>query len=149
MSKKNMLLYNSKILFVNYLEVQFLTHIEFQEDLKILTVDELKGEFFNFFNEMVNRKCRYLYFSVHQVEHLIDEDFIMWFNRVILPEIVSQKAKKIGWLYRPDKQLPQIDKQATETIEQQVFTNPAELMKWLLDGAERKKLSDNHSSCSH
>ncbi len=144
-----MLLYNSKILYVNYLEVQYLTHIQFQEDLRILTVSELKGEFFTFFDKMVNRKCKYLYVSAVQVEHLIDKEFIEWFNRIILPEIVSIKAEKVGWLFRADKALPQLEAQATETISQKVFTNPQELMKWLLDGAERKKLTGNHSSCDH
>ncbi|MBN2893536.1 MAG: hypothetical protein JXL97_16815 [Bacteroidales bacterium] len=136
-----MLLYKSDILFINYLEIQYLTHIKFQEDLKILTINELKGEFFNFFDKMVKRKGRHILFDAGRVEHLVDAEFIGWFNRMILSLIASQKADKVAWLFRPNAGLPQIDEKVSENILQKTFTVPAEAMKWLLDGAERKKFS--------
>jgi len=137
-----MLLYSSDILFINYLEIQYLTHIKFQEDLKILTENELKGEFFNFFDKMVKRKGRHLLFDVSRVEHLFDNEFINWFNRTILPMISSEKADKLAWVFRPETEnIPSIPEKASEKIIQKTFTNHEDAMKWLLDGAERKKFS--------
>ncbi len=135
-----MLLYNSNILFINYLEVQYLTHITFQEDLKILTEKELKAEFFNFFDKMVKRKGRHLFFDARRVEHLVDNEFIAWFNKLILPLIASEKADKIAWLFRPNKEILNLEKKANDNIFQKSFVKSDEAMKWLLDGAERKKL---------
>lgn len=137
-----MLIYKSEILFINYLEVQYLLHIKFQEDLKILTTNELKAEFLNFFDGMVKRKGRHIFFDANRVAHIVNAEFIAWFNRTILPLIASVKADKIAWLFGSDtNELPSIENKASEKIEQKVFTNPKEVMHWLLDGAERKKLS--------
>jgi len=137
-----MLIYKSDILFINYLEIQYLTSIKFQEDLKILTINELKAEFLSFFDKMIKRKGRHLFFDANRVAHLVDSEFIDWFNRTILPLISSVKADKIAWLFGQDvEQLPEISINATDKIEQKAFTSPKEVMSWLLDGAERKKFS--------
>ncbi len=137
-----MLLYKSEILLVNYLEIQYLTHIKFQEDLKILTINEIKAEFFTFFDKMIKRKGRHIYFDIRRTEHLFDNELITWFNKTILPMISSVKADKIAWLIRPETENPPIiEPQATEKIEQQIFTEPDKLMKWLLEAPERKPFS--------
>lgn len=137
-----MLIYKSNILLINYLEVQYLLHIKFQEDLKILTSNELKAEFLKFFNDMIKRKGRHIFFDANRVAHIVDNEFISWFNRLILPLISSIKADKIAWLFGKDaNELPKIEPQIFEKIEQKVFSDPKEVMNWLLDGAERKQLS--------
>ncbi len=134
-----MLLYNSKILLVNYLEIQYLTHITFQEDLKIMTLNEIKAELFLMFHKMTKKKGRHLLFDARRVEHLVDTEFIEWFDNTILPLIISEKADKIVWLYRPEIKIPDLKENVKEKITQKFFNDSELAMKWLLDNAERKK----------
>ncbi len=132
-----MLLYQSKYLFVNFLEVQYLLHIKFKDECKSLSVNELKAEFLLFFDKMVKRKARHFLIDTENIEHLLDMDFVKWLNLNIIPLIKSIKADKIAWI---DKNRQLSDFQ-DNNIENKFFTEHTEAMQWLLQNADRKPLS--------
>ena len=137
-----MLLYRSKYLFINYLEVQYLFHIKFLEPTKNLTATELKAEFMVFIDQMVKRKGRHFLIDTENIESFCDSNFISWFNRIILPQIKSVKTDKIAWLFKNGfTQDIKIENKLDENISQKLFTSSKNAMNWLLEGAKRKKLS--------
>ncbi|MEA3452111.1 MAG: hypothetical protein U9Q83_09450 [Bacteroidota bacterium] len=137
-----MLLYRSKYLFVNYLEVQFLTHIKFFPEVKEINSTEFKAHFMVFINEMVKRKGRHIMIDTENIESFCDSDFISWFNRIVLPQIKSVKTDKIAWLFKNGfAQEIKIEEKLDKIISQKLFTDSKKAMNWLLEGAKRKSLS--------
>jgi hypothetical protein len=139
-----MLLYKSDYLSVNYLEVQYLIHFKFKELAQNIDENTLKAEFFVFFDKMVKRKARHFLIDTQNIEQFVNIDFISWFNRTIFSLVKSIKTDKIVWLQKtePDLDLPEIFTTAdNQTIEQKLLNKPDFAMKWLLEGAQRKKLS--------
>ena len=137
-----MRLYESKYLFVNYLEIQYLLHIKFKEEVLKIDTNTLKADFFVFFDEMVKRKARHFMIDTENIEHIFDTEFVSWFNRTIFPLIKSIKADKIAWLSLANSNFSIISSFLTsknEKIEQKLFTKPDLAMKWLLEDGKRKK----------
>lgn len=136
-----MLLYNSKTLLVNFLEVQYLTHITFHDNAKKIEINSLKSEFFMLFDKMVKRKARLILFDVIKIEHLTDKSFEKWINQTIFPLILSIEASKIAWLFSSDnKFISNFNNYASKKIQQKQFFDPKNAMIWLLKNAKRKKL---------
>ncbi len=140
-----MVLFISKYLTVNYLEVQYLMHFDLSKEINNLSETDLKAHFLQFFDKMIKRKARL--FIVDAKKCSVPENFVDWFDSVILPLIKSVKASKIAWVginYA-------IKDKADETIIQKKFNDNATAMKWLLEDADRKKLSfeDGNKPVSH
>jgi len=151
-----MLLYNSKYLTVNYLEVQFLFHIKWSETAKELSEKQIKDELLNFINKMIKRKARHVFCDIVNIEHFVNKDFIDWTDNNILNKIVSIKIDKKAILLSNilknsfDNYSYNISK--NNKIEIQFFGDSKIAMKWLLEDAKRKKLSfedGNFPSCKH
>jgi hypothetical protein len=142
-----MLLYSSKYLSVNYLEVQYLMHIKFSEQTKNATEQELKADFLLFYDKMVKRRGRHFLIDTENIENIISSKFVVWFTKTVFPLVKSVKADKIAWLFK--KGIPDnfdIDEKATENVVQKIFDNSQQAMKWLLENAETKKLSFENGS---
>ena len=134
---KKMLLYKSKYFFVNFLEVQYLMHFKFTDACKNLNTNELKAEFLLFFDKMVKRRARHFLIDAENIEHLLDINIVNWLNINILPLIKSVKADKIAWIIQTQKNFDF----KSQNIENKSFDKHDKAIKWLLQNAERKKLS--------
>ncbi len=130
-----MLLFISKYITVNYLEVQYLMHFDLSKHVDELSENDLKAHFLLFFDKMIKRKARL--FLVNTEKCNIHENFVDWFDSTILPLVKSVKATKIAWVGVNN----QIKDKADLNIAQKNFNDNASAMKWLLENAERKKLS--------
>ncbi len=151
-----MLLYNSKYLTVNYLEVQFLFHVKWTDFAKELSEQQIKDEMLNFTNKMVKRKARHIFCDVVNIEHFVNQEFINWLDNNILKKIASIKIDKkailISNILKNSFENYTFEVFENHKIEIQFFGDPKRAMKWLLDNAKRKKLSfedGNSPSCKH
>jgi len=151
-----MLLYNSKYLTVNYLEVQFLFHIKWTDLAKELSEQEIKDELINFTSKMVKRKARHIFCDITNIEHFVNKDFLNYWDKNILEKIASIKIDKkailLSNILKNSFENYTFDVSENNKIEIQFFGESQKAMKWLLDGAKRKKLSfedGNSPSCKH
>lgn len=140
-----MLLYTSQYLTVNYLEVQFLSHIKWTEKATELNEEQIKAELINFTEKMVKRKARYILCDVQNIEHFFEQNFLDWWNINIFTKIASKKFERKAVLCSSN---------LSDNLElsDKLFTNPQKAMQWLLKYAKRKKLSfddGNSPSCRH
>ncbi len=140
-----MLLFISKFITVNYLEVQYLMHFDLSKEVNEMSEADLKAHFLLFYDKMIKRKARL--FLVNTEKCTVDKNLVKWFNSIILPLLKSVKATKIAWVGLNN----QIEDKADNTIIQKKFNDNATAMKWLLEDADRKKLSfeDGNKPISH
>lgn len=147
-----MLLYKSDYLNVNYLEIQYLLHFKFKESAQNISENTLKAEFLAFFDKMVKRKARHLLIDTENIEKIVNIDFISWFNSIIFPLIKSIKTDKIAWLIKTEQNFNLSETFTTsdnQIIEQRLIDKSDFAMKWLLEGAQRKKLSFQDGNKPH
>ncbi len=136
-----MILYQSKFLKVNYLELQYLMHFYWTDYAGYMDEEGVYHEFINFLNKRIYKRANQIYVDWIKVEHLISQETIDWFIQYILPKIASHKAYKLAFLLKNPKKIavPEKIKVNNTYIQAQVFDNPKFLMEWLMDGAERKE----------
>ncbi len=152
-----MILYQSKFLRVNYLELQYLMHIYWTDYAAYMDDEGIYHEFLNFLSRRIYKRANQIYVDWKNVEHLISQETIDWFIKYILPKIASHKAYRMAFLVNnPDKyKLDSKIKVNNTEFEARIFTTPEELMEWIMDGAERKEPGgDDHDhhhgdSCHH
>ncbi len=135
-----MILYTSKFLKVNYLELQYLMHFYWTEYAGYMDTEGIYHELLNFLSKRIYKRANQIYVDWRQVEHLISQETIDWFLQYILPKIASHKVYRMAFLLNnPDKiQLPKNIKVNNLSLTARVFSDPEILMQWLMDGAERK-----------
>ena len=136
-----MVLYQSKFLKVNFLELQYLMHFYWTDYAAHMDEEGIYHEFLNFLSKRIYKRANQIYMDWRKVEHLISQETIDWFIKYILPKVASHKAYRMAFLLNnPDKiKIDSIIKVNNREIEVRVFTDPEELMKWIMDGAERKE----------
>jgi len=146
-----MLLYSSKFLKVNYLELQYLMHFYWTDYAGYMDEEGIYHEFINFLNKRIYKRANQIYIDWRKVEHLISQETIDWFIQRILPKIVSHKAYRLAFLLNnPDKiHLPEIVKINNISMQTGVFNDPEKLMNWLMDGAKRKTPGDDDHHHHH
>lgn len=140
-----MVLFISKYITVNYLEVQYLMHFDLSQEVSKIQENELKAHLLLFYDKMIKRKARVFLVNVEKCN--VPKNFVDWFDSFILPLIKSVKATKIAWVGIDYT----IKNSADEKIIQKKFNDNALAMKWLLENADRKKLSfeDGNKPVSH
>jgi len=151
-----MVLYTSKFLRVNYLELQYLMHFYWTDYAGYMDQEGIYHEFLNFLSKRIYKRANQIYVDWRKVEHLISQETIDWFLQYILPKIASHKARRMAFLLT-DSDLVSLPEQIPVnnlTIEAKIFTDPDLLMQWLMEGAERKEpgIDDHdhdhdHGSC--
>ncbi len=136
-----MVLYTSKFLRVNYLELQYLMHFYWTGYAAYMDSEGIYHEFLNFLSKRIYKRANQIYVDWRPIEHLILQETIDWFLKYILPKIASHKAYRLAFLVNNPTliDLPDIVKVNNVQLEAKIFTNPEELMQWLMDGAERKE----------
>jgi len=136
-----MILYSSKFLKVNYLELQYLVHFYWTDFAGYMDEEGIYHELLNFLNKRIYKRANQIFVDWRKVEHLISQETIDWFIKYILPKIASHKAYRMAFLLSEEGivTLPEKIQVNNVTIEAKIFTNPEVLMKWLMDGAERKE----------
>jgi len=146
-----MILYTSKFLKVNYLELQYLMHFYWTEYAGHMDTEGVYHEFLNFLSKRIYKRANQIYVDWRQVEHLISQETIDWFLQYILPKIASHKAYRMAFLLNnPDKiQLPEKVKVNNLSLTARVFSDPEILMQWLMDGAERKTPGEDDHDHHH
>jgi len=149
-----MILYTSKFLRTNYLELQYLMHFYWTEYAGHMDEEGIYHEFLNFLSKRIYKRANQIYVDWRSVEHLISQETIDWFLQYILPKIASHKAYRLAFLVNKPEQfrLNNPIKVNNTSIEASIFTDPEELMQWLMDGAERKEPGTDdhdhhHDSC--
>ncbi len=148
-----MVLYTSKFLKVNYLELQYLMHFYWTDFAAHMDEEGIYHELLNFLSRRIYKRANQIYVDWRKVEHLILQETIDWFIRYILPKIASHKAYRLAFLLNQPELiiLPDKIKVNSREIEAKVFSEPEKLMQWLMDGAERKEPGqddhDHHHSC--
>ncbi len=136
-----MVLYTSKFLRVNYLELQYLMHFYWTDYAGYMDNEGIYHEFLNFLSKRIYKRANQIYVDWRKVEHLVTQETADWFIKYILPKIASHKAYRLAFLLNnPEKlQLPEMVKVNNTVMETGLFSNPDTLMQWLMDGAERKE----------
>jgi hypothetical protein len=92
-----MILYSSKFLKVNYLELQYLMHFYWSEYAGYMDEEGVYHEFLNFLSKRIYKRANQIYVNWRQVEHLISQETIDWFITYILPKIASHKAYRMAF----------------------------------------------------
>ncbi len=128
-----MIIYKSKFLEVNYLEVQHLKHFLFSPFSAYMDKEGLYHEFLNFLSGRIHKRSRLFYMDMRHVEHLTDKRLLDWFNTHILPRMASFNARKTAWLFQNDKFHLDTQFRLNENliIHQKSFRDPQKLMDWL------------------
>ncbi len=152
-----MILYTSKFLKVNYLELQYLMHFYWTEYAGYMDEEGVYHEFLNFLDKRIYKRAHQIYIDWRQTEHLVSQETADWFIKYILPRIVSHKPHRLGFLLNDTRKisLPDTIPLKHGQIAARLFTNPLVLMQWLMENAERKTPGqDNHDhhhndSCHH
>ncbi len=148
-----MILYKSKFLEVNFLELQYLMHINWMNYAGYMDKEGVYHEFINFLNNRIYKRANQIYVDWREVEHLVSQETIDWFFEYILPKIASHKPYKMAFLLSDISKIGVLDKIKVNNtqITLKLFTQPDELMEWLMQGAERKESGqddhDHHHSC--
>ncbi len=149
-----MILYQSKFLKVNYLELQYLMHFYWTDYAGYMDEEGIYHEFINFLNNRIYKRANQIYVDWRKVEHLISQETIDWFIQYILPKIASHKVYKIAFLVNHQQKISISNKLIinNKEIKTGIFTNPEKLMEWLMEGAERKEPGHDdhdhhHGSC--
>ncbi len=146
-----MVLYQSKFLKVNFLELQYLMHFYWTDYAGYMDEEGIYHELLNFLNKRIYKRANQIYVDWRKVEHLINQETIDWFIKYILPKIASHKAYRMAFLMNnPGKiKLPEKIKVNNTEIEFKVFSSPEVLMEWIMDGAERKEPGKDDHDHSH
>lgn len=141
-----MILYSSKFLKVNYLELQFLIHFYWTDFAGYMDNEGVYHELLNFLDKRIYKRGQQIFIDWTKIEHLVSQETIDWFFKYILPKITSHKAYRLGFLFSNKKEyeIPQHLPVNNTSIETKIFTNSEKLMQWLMDGAERKKPGVHH-----
>lgn len=136
-----MILYSSKFLKVNYLELQYLMHFYWGEYAGYMDEEGIYHEFINFLNKRIYKRANQIYIDWRQAEHLISQETVDWFVQYILPKIVSHKPFRLAFLLdTPEKiSLPENIQLSHGKITTSIFSDSEKLMHWLMKGAERKE----------
>ena len=149
-----MILYQSKFLKVNYLELQYLMHFYWTDYAGYMDEEGIYHELINFLNKRIYKRANQIYVDWRKAEHLISQETINWFIQYILPKIVSHKVYRIAFLVNHQQKISISDKLIinNKKIKTGIFTNPEKLMEWLMEGAERKEPGHDdhdhhHGSC--
>ena len=135
-----MILYKSKFLEVNFLELQYLSHFFWSDYAGYMDKEGIYHEFINFLNKRIYKRANQIYVDWRKVEHLINQETIDWFLQYILPKIASHKSYRMAFLFQHPElfKLPENIEVNSRTIEAKTFSNPEKLMQWLMHNAERK-----------
>ena len=147
-----MILYGSKFLKVNFLELQYLMHFYWTDFAGYMDEEGIYHEFLNFLSKRIYKRANQIYVDWRKVEHLISPETIDWFLQYILPKTASHKAYRLGFLVSDTEKfnLPDTIQVNNTTMAARSFTDPEKLMHWLMDGAERKEPGTGdhtHDSC--
>ena len=135
-----MILYSSKFIKVNYLELQYLTHLYWTDYAGYMDSEGIYYELLNFLEKRIYKRGNQIYMDWRSVEHLISQETFDWFLQYILPKIASHKAYRLAFLVnQPQKyQVPEIVPVNNTQMQARIFTHSDELMQWIMEGAERK-----------
>ncbi len=132
-----MILYKSKFLEVNYLELQHITHFVFSEYAAYMDTEGIYHEMLNFLGQRIHKRSRLFYLDLQKTDHLIEPEFFGWFEQYILPKLASFNARKLAYLtgLNPDQHpenhiytLP-----SGKDLEVRFFRQPQKLMQWLTE----------------
>ncbi len=130
-----MILYKSKFLEVNYLELQHLTHFLFSDYASYMDGEGVYHEMLNFLGFRIHKRSRRFYLDLRNIEHLIDKEFFPWFEKYILPKLASFNADKVAYLLKntsisdiPERKITLFK---NRDINVRFFDNPAGLMQWM------------------
>jgi len=141
-----LILYPSKFLKVNYLELQYLMHFYWTDYAGYMDSEGVYHELLNFLNKRIYKRGNQIYVDWRKVAHLISQEHIDWFIQYILPKIASHKARRMAFLFADTSKytVPKQIKLTQAEIEVDTFTDSESLMQWLMDGAERKEPGGDH-----
>ncbi len=135
-----MLLYRSKYLIVNYLEVQYLFHVKWTKMANKLDEKQIKDEVINFTNNMVNRKAKFIFCDITDIQNIADKQLFDWHDNNILNKIASKEICKKAILLSNNYFFEDYDFKVFDNkiIEIRFFNNSKKAMNWLLTNAKRK-----------
>ncbi len=146
-----MILYSSKFLKVNYLELQYLTHFYFGDYAATMDEEGVYHEFVNFLNKRIYKRGNQIFVDWRKVENLISQETADWFIQYILPKIASHKAYRLAFLLTDLSimELPKVVKVNNTQFIAKVFTDSEKAMAWIMDGAERKEPGQDDHDHDH
>ena len=146
-----MILYPSKLLKVNYLELQYLMHFYWTEYAGYMDEEGVYHELLNFLNKRIYKRGNQIYVDWRKVEHLITQENFDWFIQYILPKIASHKAYRLAFLVNnPQNFTVANNLQVNNTsMQAQIFSSPEILMNWLMEDAERKEPGGDDHDHNH
>ena len=147
-----MILYSSKFIKANYLELQYLMHLYWTDYAEYMDSEGIYYELLNFLEKRIYKRGNQIYMDWRKVEHLISQETFDWFLQYILPKIASQKAYRLAFLvnYLQKYRVPEIVSVNNTQMQARIFKHPDELMQWIMKGAERKPpgIDDHeHENC--
>jgi len=135
-----MILYKSKFLEVNLLEIQYTMHFLWSEYARHMDAEGVYHETLNFSKHRVRRRADQIYMDWRNIEHLVSRETFDWYVQYILPHLFSSHSHKLALLFNtlPTWKVPEKITVNNRDIQVRAFTDPSALMQWLMEGARRK-----------
>ncbi len=146
-----MILYSSKFLKTNYLELQYLMHFYWSDYAAYMDQEGIYHELLNFLSKRIYKRARQVFVDWQKVEHLVSQQTFDWFLQYILPKIASHQSYRLGFLVSDTHNfdLPERIPVNNTRFEARLFSDPETLMNWLMDGAERKEPGTDEHDHDH
>ncbi len=149
-----MILYHSKFLRVNYLELSYIMHFYWSEFAAYMDLDGFYQETVRFVQNRIERRADSVYLDWRHVEHFLENETFEWYSKHILPRLFSSGPHKLGILLNKSDavKIPHEIIINGKTLPVGIFTDSEDLMKWLSEGAHRKEPGSHdhdhyHGSC--
>ena len=136
-----MIIYKSKFLEVNLLELQYTFHFFWSEYARHMDEEGVYYESLRFLNHRVRRRADQIYLDWRNIQHLISPETFQWYAQYIFPSLFSYRGRRLAILFNelPAWDMPNIIQINNKDIQIQIFTKSANLMQWLLEDSRRKK----------
>ncbi|NPA43635.1 MAG: hypothetical protein GXO27_06390 [Chlorobi bacterium] len=141
-----MILYRSKFLEVNLLEVQYVMHFLWREYARHMDEKGVYYETLNFLKHRVRRRADSIYMDWRNIQHLVSRETFDWYEQYVLPQVFSHRPHKLAFLFNPPVpfELPGFVTVHGKRVPVRAFTSPSDLMAWLTEGAPRRKRGSGH-----
>ncbi len=138
-----MLIYKSNYLYVTLIDIKYFLHFLWTKPADLLDEVAIYGEVKKFSETRRKYRGRSILWDFSVIENRVSEDFYKWILDVILPEVVSVKAKRLAFLFKNKipETLQNIDTVNinNKQIEFRIFTDNKEAMEWTLENADSKE----------
>ena len=129
-----MLLFTNKYFSINFFEVQQITSFHFSNEAQNLNSIFLEAELIWASDNMIKRFANLFFVDVSNIQHIIENNFFVWFEKNIISLNSLNSQTKIAWI-TPQKENFQISQNSTNFIHK-FFDNHNLATHWLVENVK-------------